>query len=85
METLPLTCDCGCNETEKRNVIKEDIDGEMFEVEWSEYCKKCGKYLGYFSYGHWEYQNYKSYELTRKALNEAQDMIKVAYEVENSN
>lgn len=46
MEDLPLKCDCGCNETEKKNVIKEDIDGEMFEVEWSEYCKKCGKYLG---------------------------------------
>lgn len=55
MEDLPLKCDCGCNETEKKNVIKEDIDGEMFEVEWSEYCKNCGRYLGYFSYGHWEY------------------------------
>ena len=85
MEYLPLKCDCGCNETEKKNVIKEDIDGEMFEVEWSEYCKNCGKYLGYFSYGHWEYQNYRSYDLARKSLNEAQDMIKAAYEVTNKN
>ena len=43
MESLPLTCDCGCKETEKRNIRKEDIDGTPVEVEYSLHCKDCGK------------------------------------------
>ena len=56
METLPLDCDCGCTETEERNVEKEDIAGTYTPVEWSLSCKGCGRYLGHFAYGHWEYQ-----------------------------
>ena len=55
IEELPLTCDCGCNETERRNVYKEDIGGIFTEVEWHEHCKGCGKYLGSYCYGHWDY------------------------------
>ena len=55
METLPLNCDCGCTETEERNVYKDDICGTLTPVEWDLYCKNCGKYLGHFAYGHWEY------------------------------
>lgn len=55
MEDLPLTCDCGCKETEQRNIYKEDIDGIFVEVEYSLYCKDCGRYLGHYEYGHWEY------------------------------
>ena len=54
MEDLPLTCDCGCKEIEERNVYKDDINGIFTTVEYDEYCK-CGKYLGHYSYGHWEY------------------------------
>ena len=52
---LPINCDCGCKDTEKRNVVTEVIDGEDVIVEYSLYCVKCGRYLGSFSYGHWEY------------------------------
>ncbi len=55
MDDLPIECDCGCKETEKRNVYKEDINGIFTPVEWSLYCKDCGRYLGHFEYGHWEY------------------------------
>ena len=55
MEDLPLICDCGCKETEERNVYKDDINGIFTTVEYDEYCKGCGKYLGHYSYGHWEY------------------------------
>ena len=55
MDSLPLDCDCGCEETEHRNISTENINGIPTEVEYSLYCKKCGKYLGSFSYGHWEY------------------------------
>lgn len=55
MDILPLKCDCGCTETERKNVCTEDIEGKKIEVEYSLYCKNCGKYLGSFSYGHWEY------------------------------
>ncbi len=55
MEDLPITCDCGCKETEQRNIYKEDIGGILVEVEYSLYCKNCGRYLGSFAYGHWEY------------------------------
>lgn len=55
MHDLPLDCDCGCTETEERNVYKEDINGISTTVEYSLYCKKCGRYLGFFSYGHWDY------------------------------
>lgn len=55
MDILPLKCDCGCKDTEERNVEKEDIAGTLTPVEWSLYCKGCGRYLGHFAYGHWEY------------------------------
>ena len=55
MEDLPLTCDCGCKEIEERNVYKDDINGIFTTVEYDEYCKGCGKYLGHYFYGHWEY------------------------------
>ena len=47
----PIDCDCGCEETEVRNEVYED--GYRL-VEYSLYCK-CGKYLGHFAYGHWEF------------------------------
>lgn len=62
METLPLECDCGCTETEERNVEMEDIAGTYTPVEWSLYCKGCGRYLGHFAYGHWEYQEIEKLE-----------------------
>ncbi len=57
MNDLPIKCDCGCQETKKVNVRKEDMDGygTLIPVEWSLYCKGCGRYLGHFAYGHWEY------------------------------
>lgn len=27
IDKLPIKCDCGCNETEERNVYREDING----------------------------------------------------------
>lgn len=55
MENLPLDCGCGCTETEERNVYKEDICGTFTPVEWDLHCKGCGKYLGHFAYGNWEF------------------------------
>ena len=55
MEDLPITCDCGCKETEQRNIFSEDINGIFVDVEYSLYCKNCGRYLGTYVYGHWEY------------------------------
>ena len=55
MNEFPIKCDCGCDETEKRNVYTENIDGNLVDAEYSLYCKECGTYLGYFSYGHWDY------------------------------
>ena len=43
MEDLPLTCDCGCKETEERNVYKDDINGIFTTVEYDEHCKGCGR------------------------------------------
>ena len=31
MEDLPLTCDCGCKETEERNVYKDAIIHQSME------------------------------------------------------
>lgn len=42
---------CDSKETEKRDVTYE---GDT-PAEYSLYCAKCGAYLGYFSYGSWEY------------------------------
>ena len=47
----PIDCECGCEETKKRNVVTQD----NIEVEYALYCKKCGAYLGTFEYGHWDY------------------------------
>lgn len=52
MERLPLTCDCGCTETKRENVETQEGAGT---VEYDLHCDKCGKYLGHFAYGHWEY------------------------------
>ncbi len=55
LEDLPIECDCGCEETEERDVYREDINGIFIPVEYSLYCKGCGRYLGHFAYGYWEY------------------------------
>ena len=55
MDILPLDCECGCAETEQRNVYTEDIGGIPTEVEYDLYCKNRGKYLEHFAYGHWGY------------------------------
>lgn len=54
-ESLPLTCGCGCKETEMRDVCMGKIDDTPVEVKYSLYCKDCGTYLGSYEYGHWEY------------------------------
>lgn len=48
----PIKCHCGNYKEEHRNVCIQDGVGE---VEYDLYCKNCGKYLGYFCYGSWEY------------------------------
>ncbi len=55
LDDLPIECGCGCEETEERNVYREDTNGIFTPVEYSLYCKGCGRYLGHFAYGHWEY------------------------------
>lgn len=47
----PIDCHCGNCEEERRNVYMEDY----FVVEYMSYCKNCGKYLGHFAYGTWDY------------------------------
>lgn len=47
----PIDCECGCEEKEMRNTVYQDD----IAVEYFLHCKKCGQYLGYFAYGHWEY------------------------------
>lgn len=51
----PIDCKCGCEETEERNIYKEDINGIFVKVEYTLHCKKCGAYLGTYEYGHWSY------------------------------
>lgn len=55
MEGLPLDCDCGCTETEEKNVYRDDIGGIYTPVEYDLHCKGCGKYLGHFFYGNWDF------------------------------
>lgn len=55
IEDLPLKCDCGCVETEERNVYTQDINGIFTPVEWDLHCKGCGQYLGHWAYGYWDY------------------------------
>lgn len=52
MESLPLNCDCGCNETIHKD---SQYDKEVGEVSFYLYCARCGTYLGHFEWGHWEY------------------------------
>lgn len=51
MDELPLTCDCDSNETVHKNPYYDEIG----EVEYDLHCAECGKYLGHFVYGCWEY------------------------------
>ena len=37
------------------NVKLININGIFTTVEYDEHCKGCGRYLGHYSYGHWEY------------------------------
>lgn len=47
----PIACTyCGSKELEDRDFYKE----ECYVVEYSKYCKHCGKKLGTWSYGNWE-------------------------------
>jgi len=50
-EKYPLKCSCGCNETAEFN---EYFD-EYGRCEYKLRCKKCGTYLGVWSYGYWDY------------------------------
>lgn len=51
-EIYPIDCNCGNYEEEKKDIYTEDCYGI---VEYKLYCKNCGKYLGHFVYGAWEY------------------------------
>lgn len=48
-------CDCGSDRTVHKDSIYEEIDGKLYEVEYSLYCEQCREYLGHFCYGAWEY------------------------------
>lgn len=52
MDNLPLVCDCGCDVTKHEN---SEIDKEIGEVAFDLKCARCGRYLGHFEWGHWEY------------------------------
>ena len=52
---IPRKCDCGCEETYKKVQTTENIDGKETVTEYSLHCSNCDRYLGSFSYGHWEY------------------------------
>lgn len=55
----PIDCDCGCEETLQVNIeympVPDDWKVIKQKAEYDLCCKKCGKYLGHFAYGHWEY------------------------------
>ena len=46
-------CSKDSKNTEHRNSIYENIDGDNCEVEYDCYCKECGAYLYSFCYGHY--------------------------------
>ena len=46
----PLKCTCGCKKFEYCN---EDYLGSIL-LEYDCKCKKCGKTLNHWAYGHWE-------------------------------
>lgn len=50
-EDLPIECDCGCKETEYYDEYYE----EYGRCEYKTRCANCGRYLGIYSYGHWDY------------------------------
>lgn len=45
----PIKCECGS--TDFYDKITDKID--YLVVEKDRFCKKCGKLVGYWSYGHW--------------------------------
>lgn len=52
MSELPLKCDCGATETKRENIEAEPgVDIVAYDL----HCAECGKYLGHFEYGLWEY------------------------------
>ena len=50
-EELPLDCDCGCKETEMTDIYYQD----HYMCEYQLRCKQCGKRLGIWAYGTWNY------------------------------
>lgn len=50
----PLKCTCGSKELEDCN--KDYIDNIL--VEFDVRCKKCGKILNHYVYGHWDWYWY---------------------------
>ena len=50
-ENLPIECDCGCKETEDYDEYYE----EYGRCEYKTKCANCGRYLGIYSYGYWDY------------------------------
>ena len=47
----PLKCTCGSKELEDCN--KDYLNGSIL-LEYDCRCKKCGKILNHWAYGHWE-------------------------------
>lgn len=47
-------CECGCEKVKHKGEYYDDICGSPTYVESKIVCFKCGKYLDYFSYGHYE-------------------------------
>lgn len=48
-ELEPIKCECGSINFEEQ--IRDMLNYEV--VEKDRYCLKCGKLVGYWSYGHW--------------------------------
>lgn len=51
----PIDCKCGNYEEKRKIMHQETIDNKIVDVEYIRYCKNCGKYLGHFDYGKWDY------------------------------
>ena len=47
----PIKCTCGCKDLEECN--QDYLDGHIL-LEYDCRCKKCGKILNHWAYGHWE-------------------------------
>lgn len=51
---------CESHDLEKYNIteteyVYDEEENAKIPAEYSVRCKYCGKYVGHFSYGHWEY------------------------------